>query len=153
VAGCDPSGLLDQTQPSAQTTAGQTTPEQTTPAPTGPAASPNSLTVHNYSAHQGCVTIFVRYIDNSSGEDWLELKGQMAGCRRGNLHLHTYINTPLGTLFANGNSNECQNSTACETVWTERIYIWVPGIYDNEAHGWNTTTGGSDYAVYEFLYF
>jgi hypothetical protein len=79
----------------------------------------------------------------------------MAGCARGYLHLHTYVRYIeffSESLYADGNSNECANSTECSVPWTPRIYLNRLGAYKSYAHGWNTTTGGSDYATVSIIH-
>ncbi|HEX7290896.1 MAG TPA: hypothetical protein VF250_07165 [Conexibacter sp.] len=112
--------------------------------------------VHEYSDHAGCVTLFTRHIAaTETGRNWIELKSQMAGCSRGHLHLHTYVNYSEifeTHLLRDGETNDCENSTACEVPWTERIYFVFRGTYTAYAHGWNTTTGGSTYVTRSINY-
>src|SRR5262249_11016349 len=84
-------------------------------------AMATAATVEERSAHEGCVTLFVRKVIEGE-QEWLELKGQMAGCSRGHLHLHTYVNS-IGifaevSLFHDGETNDCANSTECSVTWT-----------------------------------
>lgn len=122
------------------------------------ATSVASATVitHEYTDHEGCVTLFTRHIEaTETGTNWIELKAQMAGCSRGHLHLHTYVNYSEifeTHLLADGETNECENSTECSVIWTGRIYMYEIGDYITYAHGWNTTTGGSTYVTHDIYY-
>jgi len=111
-----------------------------------------TVITHEYTNYSGCVTLFTRQIEaTETGTRWIELKSQMAGCSRGHLYLHTYVNFSEifeTHLLADGEHNDCENSTACEVIWTGRIYYSEPGEYIAYAHGWNTTTGGSNYATH-----
>lgn len=121
----------------------------------GPLAH-TAATVEESTKHSGCVTLFVRNVWEGETE-WLELKAQMAGCARGHLHLHTYVNYEeiFGgvSFYHDGETNECENSTECSVIWSGRIYLTeIIGTYGAYAHGWNTTTGGSNYVILEYVH-
>lgn len=115
-----------------------------------------AATVEESTKHAGCVTLFVRNVWEGETE-WLEVKAQMAGCARGHLHLHTYVNYIefFGgeSLHEDGENNECENSTECSVIWTGRNYLTeIVGTYRAYAHGWNTRTGGSSYATLDYIH-
>jgi hypothetical protein len=91
-------------------------------------------------SHNGCVSAF-SYIRS----DGLRYKGQMAGCRRGTLWLHIYLNAN-GRRVDDGGHNTCSNSTECSLPYA--YYGEAPRcrVFTNYAHGRNRTTGGEDYA-------
>lgn len=94
----------------------------------------------------GCVNNISGY--QPSGAYPFSLRGNMVGCGRGGLHLHTYIRYQ-GALWQDGSSNSC-SGTSCTTADT--ICPCAPlGYFTLVVHGWNTNTGGSDYASVELL--
>ena len=90
----------------------------------------------------GCVSA----ISSISGAS-IYYKGQMAGCRRGNLWLHTYLNR-FSSRVQDGGTITCANSTSCSVP--NSAYRMSQGTYYNYAHGRNLTTGGDDTAWQEW---
>ncbi len=93
------------------------------------------------SYNDGCVTLFV----NGAGAAGMAYKGQMAGCRRGNLYLHTYVRSGgNGPIIHDGAENECAGTTECSVPVD--YYKGTAPVITFAAHGRNRTTGGDSTA-------
>lgn len=92
--------------------------------------------------HAGCVSAI-----GSLSARTLYYKGQMAGCSRGNLWLHTYLNKG-STRVQDNPVNTCDNSTSCSVP--NAAYTVSSGTYFSYAHGRNNSTGGDDTAWQEW---
>ncbi len=90
--------------------------------------------------HAGCVTAI-----SVIGPDGLSYKGQMAGCRRGHLWLHTLLRAD-GVGVSDYPPLDCYNTTECSVPY--RTYTGQPHCREfiNYAHGWNRTSGNQDTA-------
>lgn len=91
------------------------------------------------SAHSGCVNNYSTVTDTS-----ISWTGNMVGCARGGLHLHTWLERN-GALYINGTSNDC-SGTSCTTASHTGYSGPTSGTWYTVVHGWNTTTGGDNYA-------
>lgn len=110
---------------------------KTANAPTDPSGGVSARA----SYHDGCVTLFVDGVPGTG----LAYHGQMAGCARGELYLHTYVRQgAAGPIIDNGPSNTCANSTSCSV--TTDYYTGNEPVITFAAHGRNRTTGGDSTA-------
>ncbi|MDX8152273.1 hypothetical protein SK069_11750 [Patulibacter brassicae] len=109
----------------------------------GRAGTPRRYT--HVSANSGCVSLFVNGIPGTG----LGYHGNMAGCKRGTLWLHTYVNNAkTDKRIQEGHENTCKNTTSCTVQ--EQIYTGSTKVITIYAHGINRTTGGNDTAWIAF---
>jgi hypothetical protein len=77
----------------------------------------------------------------------------LAGCKRGNLWMHSYFEYQ-NDLFQDGETNpNCANQTFCE-LQTATCACAPLGYYEIVVHGVNRTTGGEEYpaiVLYRYL--
>jgi len=120
---------------------------QSAPAPNAPAAwtdfeTPPTATPLGVS---GCV-----HNNSVATSSALWIRGNMTGCARGHLYLHGWLERNGARYPGPDSSNDCINSTGCSMPDTAFYSQPLPGHWVAVVHGWNTTTGGSNY-VYEPL--
>jgi hypothetical protein len=113
-----------------------------TGAPAPLAAAPAGTFSTQASYNDGCVTLFVDQVPGTG----FAFHGNMVGCRRGDLYLHSYVRKgEAGAVINNGHENDCANSTSCSTLVS--YYTGGEPVITFAAHGVNHDTGGSSTAT------